>query len=126
MSMFIIGTQDYSNRVVAGAYSVYNEDIYEEWTDANFKKHKNIVTTKLRGSFDMLFKTIEEYNDFLTDINANKNSSGAVLVTLKSNNRVAPNDMVTTYCWLDFKPTRNRNGLWKDYIERLTIEVEEQ
>lgn len=126
MAMFIIGANDYSNRVIAGAYSVYSEDIYKEWVDGNHKTHRNIVASKLRGSFDVMFKSIEEYNSFLSVVNSNKTDSGAVAVSLKANNKVEGSDLVTSNCFLSFQPTRNRNGFWKDYMERFTIEVEEE
>ena len=124
--MFKIGSTDpgdYSNRVIAGSYNVQTKPLYYEWEDGNKVKRKRMIrTAKTQGSFDMWFKTIDEYNTFASLIASSRTSEGTVACTVLSN---TTNAEVVGNFFIDFSPVRNRRGDWTDIMERFTVKIEE-
>lgn len=124
-TMFQIGSgagSDYSNRVIAGTYAVQKEDIFTTWTDANGRTHRAIYRSQTSGSFDMLFKTIEEYETFCSWINANKANDGSVMCVVLDN---LTGTNVTSDFFISFTPKRDRDDMWNDKVGKITVKIEE-
>jgi len=124
MAVFTIGSTDFSGHTIAGTYSVSKRPVYASWTDGNGSKHQRLKRYKMQGSFSMFFRTMEEYQAFITAIEDSKteNANSYVTATLKDN---ISNEDCTGYYYLDFSPVRNRDAGWADYIEAFTVNVEE-
>lgn len=87
MELFIIGDHDYTEFITVPSYKINNGPVYNEWTDANYKKHRDILRYKITGTFKMLFNTEEDLNQFLDDIyNYEDASGGYIPVTVYVNN----------------------------------------
>lgn len=125
MAMLLINGVDYSAHVIAGSYSVTKEPVGVNWTDG-FKVNRFEYQGRERvsGSFDMFFRTMAEYNAFLTDLDA-VYSLGFYALTVKLNNIAPPNDSATGNFKFKFSPVRNIDGLREDYIQRFTVTIEE-
>ena len=125
MAMLLINGVDYSAHVIAGSYSVTTEPVGVNWTDG-FKVNRFEYQGRERvsGSFDMFFRTMAEYNAFLTDLDA-VYSLGFYTLTVKLNNMAPPNDSATGNFKFKFSPVRNIDGLRQDYIQRFTVTIEE-
>ena len=121
--VFKIGDTSYADHVIAGTYQINQKEIGQEWTDANHVKHKTLMRTKISGSCDMFFRTIEEFNDFIANIKTVKTSNQSVPMEVTVNNI---NEDKIMDAFIDFDPVRNRDGMWKDYILRYTLTVEER
>lgn len=125
--IFKIGSEssgDYSNRVIAGSYNVNKYPLYGAvWDDSNGNKHKDKITDKVSGSFDMFFKDITDYNAFLSLISTSKLNDDSILCTVAVNNDT---NTKTAMFFLEFAPTRNRKGDWSDYMDRFTVNITEQ
>jgi hypothetical protein len=121
--VFKIGNTSYADHVIAGTYQINQKDIGKEWTDANQIKHKTLMRTKVSGSCDMFFRTIEEFNEFVANIKAVKTTNQSVPMELTVNN---VNEDKEIDAFIDFDAVRNRDGMWKDYILRYTLSVEER
>jgi len=126
--MFKVGTGntevDYSNRVIAGSYDVQTKPIYTSWLDGDGKEHRKQTrsTPKTEGSFDMWFKTIEEYNDFAAQVASERLPDLTNLISVRSN---TTNQLVSSKFFVDFSPVRNRKGDWTDIMERFTVSIKE-
>lgn len=126
--MFKVGSGntevDYSSRVIAGSYDVQTKPIYTSWYDGDGKEHRKLTrnTPRTEGSFDMWFKTIEEYNDFAAQVEDSKLTNLTVLASVRSN---TTDELVSGYFYIDFAPVRTRRGDWTDIMERFTVSIKE-
>lgn len=120
--MFKVGNIDYSNRVLSGSYSVQNEDIYDSWTDANLKEHRSAYRKRMSGSFNMLFKTIDEYQAFLDNLKELK-TDGLTYPIIALDN--LSNEEISFDGYISFTPKRRRNDLWQDMVDIVTINIKE-
>lgn len=115
---------DYSNRVLAGSYNVQTKPKYKTWEDANGLEHRTVIRSAVvSGSFDMWFKTITEYNNFVTQVTSSRLTDLTVPCTIRSN---TTDTEVSSYFYIDFSPVRNRTGKWTDIMERFTVSVKEK
>ena len=126
--MFKVGSGntavDYSNRVLVGSYNVQTKPLYKSWEDANGAEHRTVIRSAVTsGSFDMWFKTITEYNAFVTQITSSRLPDMTVPCTIRSN---TTDTEISSYFYVDFSPVRNRKGDWADIMERFTVSVKEK
>lgn len=121
--MFKIGNTDYSNRVLSGTYQVQNMELYVSWTDGNYVEHRHKTRDQLQGSFDIYFTNIAEYQAFCNNIKANRKSDLSVPCVLFDN---MTDTEKTCDCFIEFTPTRRRNDMWQDEIEKFEIKVKEK
>lgn len=121
--MFKIGEVDYSQRVIAGTYQVQNVDLYVAWTDGNYVEHRHKTREQMQGTFDMYFLNIEEYKAFAANVNACKKADLSVPCVVFDNMTDAEK---TCDCFIEFTPTRRRNDMWQDEMERFEVRVKEK
>lgn len=121
-TVFKIGDTDFSNHVLSGSYKINEVDEFTSWTDANGREHRNIYRTKTSGSFDVLFKTVTDYEIFQNAYMYAKNKAGLVRVTLMDNQS---NQLKVIDAYLDFTPVRFRADNWEDYYEKFTVNIKE-
>ncbi len=125
MAMLVINGVDYSAHVIGGAYKVVKKPVGVSWTDGfKTKRFSYQGRDRVEGSFDVFFRTIDEYNAFLSDLSAVYNL-GFYTLTVKLNNIAPPNDHATGRFTLDYEPVRNIDGKRDDYIQRFTVTIEE-
>lgn len=123
--VFKVNNIDYSGHVIAGTYDVHEDSVYEEVRDGYGVRHRNKIRDEVTGSFDMLFRTLDEFKGFAKSVkNAKDKSTGAVRLLVRINN--AEDELREIDAFVKFYPKRNRNGKWKDYMERFTLELEER
>lgn len=100
MQLFNINGTDLTRFIMVPSYKVNEFNIGEEWTDANESDHRDIVRTRVQGSFTLKFHTEDEYWDFMDLVNNNKTSGDYLLVTLFLNNK---NKVVSKNIFIDFE-----------------------
>ena len=119
-----IGTTDVSSYIVADTYSVYNQPVYKVYEDANGVTHKRFIRDKISGSFDMFFRSLTDYTNFVTLIGSNTSATDfSVTCTVYDTKRSAA---YTIYAFIDFKPTIALDGTLSEYMKVLNIELEER
>ena len=119
-----IGTTDVSSYIVADTYSVYNQPVYKVYEDANGVTHKRFIRNKISGSFDMFFRSLTDYTNFVTLIGTNTSATDfSVTCTVYDTKRSAA---YTIYAFIDFKPTIALDGTLSEYMKVLNIELEER
>jgi len=124
MAVFKIGNVDFSGHVIAGTYSIKNVDVFATWDDGDGRTHKKLKRTQMRGSFEMFFKTMEDYESFVDAIESGKTASSSAFVEATLTDNYSNDDISSNY-YFDFSPVRNRAANWDDYMMRFTVNVEE-
>lgn len=111
---------DFSSNIIAGTYNIVDEMIYTEWQDANGRNHRDVYRTQLRGSFDMFFESVDDFEVFNHAYKAVRSLSGLTPVVIRNN---STNNLENKDVYLQFSPIRNRRDDWEDYYEQFTVEV---
>lgn len=101
MRLFVIGTTDLTNRIVVPTYKVNRQPSYNEWTDANHQKHRDILRFVINGTFTVKFAVKEDYYNFIDLIQKNTGTDGSTPVSLYVNNC---NQVFTTNVFITFDP----------------------
>lgn len=123
MIMFKIGSVDYSNRVIAEKYNVNKNKLYQSWTDANGTEHRSTTRTQVVGSFSMFFPSMDEFVAFTQNIQNESNYDMSVPVIVCDNKT---NTQQSIDAFIDYAPSRKKNGLNEDVIEIVKINITER
>lgn len=104
--LFKMGAYDLTEHIVVPTYKVNDLPEYEEWKDANYTIHREIVRTKIQGSFTVKFSSLSEYEEFLQAVENNTVDDGSTSATVYSHNKVHDDQGIvrTTYVFMDFDP----------------------
>ena len=88
MELVVIDGTDFTSNITVPSYKVNKEEVYEEWTDANYTKHREITRYKISGSFKLYFETVADQNAFFDTVETMKASSndGSITANLYLNN----------------------------------------
>lgn len=121
-TVFTVNNIDFSHRVIAGTYEINDELIFTQWQDANGRNHRDVYRKQLRGSFDMIFQSVDDFEVFNQAYKTVRNASGLTPVMIRNN---STNILESKNVYLSFTPTRNRRDDWEDYYEQFTVTVEE-
>lgn len=123
MIVFKIGASDYSNRVVAGSYSVNSQDVYKSWEDINKIEHREKIRERITGTFDMCFLNISEYDEFNASLEAVKQPDLSYRVVICDNKK---NVVKEIDAFISFTLTRNVNGRWNPIYEKFKVNIQER
>lgn len=118
---FIVSSTDCSANVIAGTYKVNNKPVYYEWTDADQSVHKRKLRDKVEGTLDMFFRSLTDYNSFLTTLES-ATSDGKTALTVSVNNTQSEK---TGYFFVTHDAVRDIDGTWTDYIDKFTLNITE-
>lgn len=121
--IFSISDKDYSDHVIAGTYKINTRTEYDEFLDAAKIKHKRILREKAAGSFNMFFRTEEEYLAFKNTLDQAKSSEETYPVSVTVNDT---GEQRECNAFIDYELTRNRDASWRDYFEVFTVNLEEE
>jgi len=83
---FKINTTDLSDYADVQNFNVNKVDVYQDWTDGNWIDHREIVRTRISGSFQLGFKNATDWSTFATLLTNNKTAAGYYPVTVHVNN----------------------------------------
>lgn len=86
MIFFKIGTTDLTDYADIQNFNINKQDVYQDWTDGNWIAHRDIVRTRIAGSFQLGFKDSADWAAFLTILETEKESAGYYPVTTYVNN----------------------------------------
>lgn len=102
MALFLVNSVDFSGYIIQKSYSVQKQDVYQTWTDGNWKTHRVIARQRVSGSFKMTFLTEAAYNDFKSAVAAVKTANGYCPLQVWCNNTKT---LETVNAFLDFTTT---------------------
>lgn len=69
MELFIVNDVDYTNHILVPSYKVQSNPVTKEWEDATYTKHTDLLRWRVEGSFTIYFDDIQEFHDFLDNLN---------------------------------------------------------
>lgn len=125
MQLFVVDGKDFTNHITVPSYKVNKDDIYVEWEDAAYGKHKEVVRTKVKGNFKLLYDDIEELDDFFDTIEALKSESddGSIEATLYLNKL---HTVETVNVFIEYSPANEKPFFQKQKVSGFEVSVEER
>lgn len=106
--------------IVAGSYGVSTQPEYEEWTDGYHSLRRTIKGWKLRGSFNVKFFSLQDYNNFLDTVENNILNGGYVYATVYD---TKTKQVFTTYVFIDYEPSNMAPLVGRSDNEEISITI---
>lgn len=123
LTLFQIGANDLTDYIDIQNYDVQKDPVYEEWTDGNYVKHRNVVRTRIKGKLKIGFRSNTDVTTFLSILAANVQSGdyySAQIFTNDDNTLNSANIFIKDVATIKRDLTNGR--VWHEY----TLEVEER
>ena len=117
-----IGTTDITKHIIAESYDVNEEDVYNEWTDANKVKHRDVTRQKIVGTFTLKFNTDKEYAYFVNLIKTSRTAARLLPMTVYVVNADENREVKMIY---SFKPKVARSLTGGKTYQSFDFEVEQ-
>lgn len=117
-----INGTDITEYIQESTYKMDKEDVFEEWEDANWKKHHENPRKRVSGSFDMVFVTDQAFNDFLILRDANTDASGKLTITVHVSNTNTDEEIEAFY---EFNTSSDRKISNTHVYKRFSMKIEE-
>ena len=99
-----IGTTDITKWIQESTYSMNAKSVYEEWEDGNLHRHQQSIRNRVQGSFELVFTTNSDLDDFITLLNSNTENN-LLTITVWVDNKNASSEHLMFY---EFDGTSNR------------------
>lgn len=105
------------------SYAVNRTQVTQEWTDANWIRHRPVVRERVTGTIHLGFANANRYSTFLSRLAQNRDADGAnrvSLLVLNSGQQETINAFLTVTTEGKWDEANQRE--WQD----VTIKIEEQ
>ena len=120
--LFEILNTDFTPYIISGSYKMNQQDSYEEWTDGNGIKHRNVFRSKISGSFEMKFINRAAYGSFLSALDAVK-TDGYHTVTVFVNNTLLSEEIEA---FITIEPSMMAQYAKIPEFEQFSVKVEQR
>ena len=122
--LFIVaGVMDLTNFIVVPSYQVNMLDVYDEWDDNNKVHHRDLTAQKAKGSFQVKFETLEQFQTFMIVMKDYKKQNRAYDCSVFCNN------MLSTYnieMFIDFEAANVMPYIGAKDYDPIDITVEQR
>ena len=118
-----LGTTDITNYINESSYKVDSVPVEHTWVDANYVTHTDELRRRIEGSFELAFRTDQQYNDFLTLLNSCKSGNLLRITVYVASDLNAQQDINCTYK-LSLKSRREASPGY--IVTILTMSIEER
>ena len=119
-----INTTDVTGNIVQNTYAVNKLPVYKDYEDANGETHRRFIRNKVKGSFQMVFKDLTDYQTFQSLLETNRSASNfTVPVTLYDN---ISGTTITTNVFFDYKLTVMQKPNLAEYMKVFDVTIEER
>ena len=119
-----INTTDVTGNIVQNTYTVNKLPVYKDYEDANGETHRRFIRNKVKGSFQMAFKDLTDYQTFQSLLETNRSASNfTVPVTLYDN---ISGTTLTTNVFFDYKLTVMQKPNLAEYMKVFDVTIEER
>ena len=123
-TLFKVNTTDYSANIIADSYQVKQGDVYKTYEDANGNTHRRFIRKKVTGKFKMFFRTLTDFNSFISTIATYQSTTNfSVPVTVYDN---YGGTALTINAFVDLNPTITLDGTMSEYMETFEVTIEER
>lgn len=122
--LFIVaGVMDLTNFIQVPSYQVNLQDGYDEWIDNNKTTHRDIVSKKAKGSFEVKFETLEQFQTFILVMKEYKKQNGSYDCTVFCNNTLTT---INVEMFIDFDPANVMPYIGAKDYDAIEITVEQR
>lgn len=122
--LFKVGTTDYTANILNDeTYNVRKDDVFDVWEDANRVEHRNIVRTRVAGSFNLKFRDEASYTSFLTTLAAAKQAEGYYSCSIYCNNTKTVENV---NLFISFEPVLVQESSMQLSFKEFALEVRER
>lgn len=119
----VIGSYDLTHYTLLGNYNVNKVEEYADWTDGRGYTHRDLIRTRVGGSFEVFFKDMNDYESFIDTLKLSKKQNNSYRCEVMCNN---VNEVVTCDCFISFTPSRTQDGTAQDRVSAFSIKLEER
>lgn len=123
MKLLVIDGVDLTSYIPMGEYEVNKTLVYNEWVDGNYKHHRDVVRTQIKGTIKLHHHSLEQYEEFVSLITKSRLSSGYIPVQIYCNNTMT---VEHTKVFFDWSPENMLPYIGSDKYEGFTITLEEE
>lgn len=121
--LFVIDGADLTSFIMVPSYIVNSHDIYEEYSDGNYKFRRKVIRTRISGKFSLKFSDKYDFDQVLAKFKSAKDSEGAVPATVYVNNT---QEVKTSKFFLDYEVADIIPFLGVKDTDALEVTIEEQ
>ena len=104
-------------------YGLNRSEVYQSWTDGNWKDHRDVVRTRVSGAVKLGFSSESDYTAFLTSFAAAALADGTVKIKAYVNN---VQTVCEFYAFTDMEGAGKWNLTSGRQWQTLTIKVSEK
>lgn len=123
MDLFKMGDKNLTSNITVPSYKVNRQPSYNEWTDANHTRHRDIYRWVIRGTFTLLFVKQEDYFEFITLLETITEADGSTPVSIYVNNL---NKVVDTKVFITIDPANTLPFYGARSYEGFEVTIEER
>lgn len=121
--LFKIGQADFTSFITVPSYIVNSHDIYEEYSDGNYKFRRKVIRSRITGKFSMKFSSTYDFQQTLAKFQSEKDSEGAITATVYV---VNTNEVKTSKFFIEFEAADIMPFLGVKDTDALEVTIEEQ
>lgn len=115
---------DLTRYIPMSKYTVNSIKNYDEWTDSNYRRHRQLTDIKVEGDFTLRFPSIAKYQEFVDFIEANSSpTTGAIKCDVWCNNT---HETKGIDAFIDFAPQNDLPLLADNKSEGFTVTLSER
>ncbi len=122
-ALFKVGDADFTSFIMVPSYIVNSHDIYEEYSDGNYKFRRKVIRTRITGKFSMKFSDKYSFSQVLAKFKGEKDSEGAITCTVYV---VNTQEVKTSKFFIDFEAADIIPFLGVKDTDALEVTIEEQ
>jgi len=120
-NIVIIGETDITPYIIADTYNMDEESQYESWQDGNYVEHRVIITSKVKGKFEVV---LSPQTITLADFKALLNDNNGVLTMLVYVTNAGESRAINAYYQLENKQHTALAG--GGFLDVITMEITER
>lgn len=114
---------DFTKYITEDSYSMDANPVTEEWEDADIHYHEGEYRKRIEGSFELVFITDTDYNNFINNMTI-ATSDGLTTLNVYVGGLI--NDMVQSQFYCKIKSSSKRDAKADRVVNKLTVQIKER
>lgn len=125
MILLKINDKDYTPFITVPSWSVNVDEVRRDWVDGNGVTHRDIIRTKVTGSFKFSNRgqTNRDFDAFLIDLAAVKTVRNSYILTVYCDNT---RQYKTIEAFVTYTPAMTRKGGGEVFTDAFSVKIEER
>ncbi len=121
----VVANHDLTNYIVDGSYKIDTNDSYESWRDGNFREHRIVVASKVKGTVEVLCSE-HENTISLSDLLSYFESATVNKVVTLGVYVPNANQLEQIECYVSFKSSKHIKEPDGSFVDVIKIEIQER